>query len=131
MAFPYSIFNTRSATDPGAPARDFFAVSGTPTVYSEVWSGDESDGYGLTVFTTGTLTGTFTLWMTDKITPSLADDTDWVQDTTFVPTNPAGAAVKYRDDGGNAKAKWKRLKYISASGAGNLQGWVSVPKFRG
>lgn len=131
MAQPFSIFNTRSATDPGAPTLNIVAVSGTPTVYSELWSGDESDGYGLTVFTTGTLTGTFTLWMTDKIAPGLANDNDWVQDTGFVPTNPAGAAVKFRDDGGNAKAKWKRLKYVSASGTGNLEGYVSVPKFRG
>lgn len=131
MAQPYSIFNTRSATDPGAPALNTVAVSGTPTIYSELWTGDESDGYGLTVFTTGTLTGTFTLWMTDKIAPILTSDADWVQDTGFVPTNPAGAAVKFRDDAGNTKAKWKRLKYVNASGTGSLEGYVAVPKYRG
>lgn len=130
MATPFSIFNTRSATDPGAPDRPFIAVSGTPTIYSEVWPGNDSDGYALTILTSGTLTGAFTLWMTDKPNPNLANDNDWVQDTTFVPVNPAGAATKSRDDAGNAKANRKRLKYIGASGTGNLEGYVTVPKFR-
>jgi len=130
MAAPFSIFNTRSATDPGAPAFNFVAVSGTPTVYSETWSGEDSDGSGLTIFTTGTLTGTFTLWMTDKPLPDLTADTDWVQDTSFTPTNPAGAAVKFRDDLGNAKSHKKRVKYVNASGSGNIQGFVTVPKGR-
>ncbi len=127
MAASFSLFNTRSATDPGAPAFDFVAVSGTPTIYSEVWTGEDSDGSGLTFFSTGTLTGTITLWMTDKPLPGFTNDNDWVQDTTFVPTNPAGAAVKFRDDLGNAKAYKKRLKYVNASGTGNIQAWVSVP----
>lgn len=129
MASPFSIFNTVPA-DPGAPLINLVAVSGTPTVYSEPWSGEDADGYGLTVFATGTLTGTFTLWMTDKPLPNYANDDDWVQDTTFVPVNPAGAAVKFRDDGGNAKAAKKRLKYVSASGTGNLTGFVTVPRTR-
>lgn len=131
MAAPFSIFNTFSATDPGAPALAFVAVSGTPTVYSLHWTGEDADGYGLSVFTTGTLTGTFTLWGTDKPLPNLTDDSDWIQDTGFTPTNPAGAAVKFRDDGGNAKANKKRLKYVSASGTGNVSGFVTVPKTRG
>lgn len=130
MPAPYSLFNTRSGTDASAPVLNFVAVSGTPTVYSDMWTGEDSDGYGLTVFTTGTLTGAFTLWMTDKINPDQTTDNDWVQDASFVPTNPAGAAVKFRDDGGNAKAYRKRLKYINASGTGNLQAFVTVPKTR-
>lgn len=128
MALSFSVFTTRSATDPGAPNTVGVSVSGTPTIYSDMWSGEDADGYGLTVFTTGTLTGTFTLFMTDKPQPSLADDTDWVQDTTFAPTNPAGAPVKFRDDAGNAKASKKRLKYVNASGTGIITGFVSVPE---
>lgn len=130
MAAPFSVFNTKSGTDSGAPATVGVAVSGTPTIYSEAWSGEDSDGSGLTVFTTGTLTGTFTLWMTDKPLPDPANDNDWVQDTGFAPTNPAGAAVKFRDDLGNAKAHKKRLKYVNASGTGNITGFVNVPKTR-
>lgn len=128
MASPFSLFNTRSATDPGAPVRDFIAVTGTPTIYSETITGEDTDGFGATFFYTGTLTGTFTAWTTDKPLPNLANDDDWVQDTTFVPVNPAGAAGKFRDDQGNSKGSKKRYKYVNASGTGNLSGWATTPK---
>lgn len=132
MSSPFSVFNTRSATDPGAPTLNSVAVSGTPTIYSDVITGEDADGMAATVFTTGTLTGTFTLWMTDKPLPDTgANDNDWVQDTTFAPTNPAGAATKFRDDIGNAKAAKKRFKYVNASGTGSIQAFVSVQKQRG
>lgn len=127
MASPYSLFNTRSASDPGAPVSVGVAVSGTNTYYSDMWTGENQDGYALTVFYTGTPTGTFTLWMTDKRQPSTTNDDDWVQDTTFSPTNPAGAAGKFRDDAANAKAKRKRLKYVNASGTGTVSAWATVP----
>lgn len=129
MPTPYSLFTTRSATDPGARDITGVSVSGTPTIYSDMFSGESSDGYALTLFTTGTLTGTWTLWMTDNPNPQLGNDNDWVQDTTFAPTNPAGAASKFRDDGGNAKAYRKRLKYVNASGTGVITGWATVPCF--
>lgn len=129
MSVPYSLYNTRSATDPGAPVTNTFAVSGTPTVYSDMWSGESSDGFNLSVFTTGTITGTWTLWMTDMPYPGLTNDNDWIQDTTFAPTNPAGAASKYQDATGNSKAYRKRLKYVNASGTGNIQAFATVPHF--
>ena len=98
------------------------------TNYSWPWSGRLADGYGLHVNCTGTLTGTFTLWMSDKQKPDLSSDTDWVQDTGFTPTNPAGGVAKFRDDGGNAKSEWKRLKYVHASGSGTITAFVSVPR---
>lgn len=131
MSTSFSIYNTRSATDPGAPTLNFVAVSGTPTIYSELIAGLDSDGMGVTFFTTGTLTGTWTAWVTDKPNPGLADDTDWVQDTTFVPVNPAGATSKFRDDSANSKGYHKRFKYVNTSGTGNIQGFATVPKFWG
>lgn len=122
------IFYTRSGTDANAPAVTGATMTSTNTVYSDVWTGLAADGYGLTLFWTGTPTGTFTLWMTDKPNPSLADDSDWIQDTTFSPTNPAGAAGKFRDDTNTAKSWRKRVKYVNASGTGTLTGFVSVPK---
>ena len=128
MAFlSYSVFQTQSATDANAPSTQG-VVNPSGTVYSVPWTGRHSDGYGLTVFTTGTLTGTFTLWATDKQSPSTADDSDWVQDTSFSPTNPAGAAVKFRDDTNTFKALHKRLKYVHSSGSGTITGWVNVPR---
>ena len=132
MASPFSIFNTRSGTDANAPTLSTVSVSGTPTIYSEVISGLDADGAGVTFFTTGTLTGTFTAWVTDKPNPDVgANDNDWVPDTGFVPTNPAGAAVKFRDDTGNSKGWRKRYKYVNASGTGTIQGFATVPKFWG
>lgn len=130
MAFPYQIFNTRSATDPAAYTQDGVAVSSTNTYYSEMWSGEDADGQGLMLFWTGTPTGTLTMWATDKDNPILTSDADWVQDTTWTPTNPAGSASKFRTDSGNFKAFRKRVKYVNASGSGVLFGRVTVPKTR-
>lgn len=137
MANTYSVYNTYhkdKKTYDGTVGSDSNApivrgvVNPTGTVYSAPWSGRLADGYGATIAATGTLTGAFTLWMTDKLKPSLADDTDWVQDTTFAPTNPAGAAVQFRDDASNAKAAWKRLKYVHTSGSGTITADVSIPR---
>lgn len=127
MSYTYAIFTQTDANDAGAPT-SYLVTNPTGTVYSALWTGRHSDGYGLTVITTGSLTGTFTLWMTDKAHPSTADDTDWVQDTTFSPSNPAGGAVKFRDDGGNAKAGFKRLKYVHSSGTGTIYASVNIPR---
>lgn len=129
MATPCSLFNTRSLTDPGANISEGVAVSSTDTYYSDWWTGEDSDGYALQVEYSGTPTGAFTLWMSDKRNPSRADDTDWVQDTGFAPTDPAGAAGKFRDDASNAKAFRKRLKYVNASGAGTIKAWATVPRY--
>lgn len=128
MAINFSIFITRSTTDSNAPPFSGVAVSSTNTYYSDTISGNDADGMGLTLLWTGTPTGVFTMWMTDNQAPSLADDTDWVQDTTWAPTNPAGSGSKFRDDTGNAKAMRKRIKYVNASGTGVIKGWVTVPK---
>ena len=124
----YSIFTTESATDPNAPAKDGISVSGAATHYSKPWTGKDADGYSSSIFYTGTPTGAFTMWGTDKPNPSLADDTDWIQDTTFVPVNPAGAAGKFGDDAGNSKKALKRLKYVNSGGSGVVTGYVNVPK---
>ena len=123
----YSIYNT---ADTGAAGRQYegVAVSSTDTYYSEPISGKHADGYGLMLQWTGDPTGTFTLWMSDKPNPIRTSDADWVQDTSFAPTNPAGSASKMRDDAFNAKATWKRVKYVNASGSGTLFGWVNTPR---
>ena len=123
----YKIFQTQSSTDANAPQVEG-VVNPTGTVYSSAVTGRHADGYGLTIITTGTLTGTFTLWMTDKPNPNLANDNDWVQDATFAPTNPAGSAVSFRDDASNAKSMYKRIKYVHSSGTGTIFGYVNVPR---
>ena len=95
---------------------------GLNTEYSKPWAANNRD-WGLTVSTSGTLTGTWTLWATDKKHPSLTDDTDWVDMSAhadFVETNPAGATTKWRVNSVLIKATWLRLKYVTTSGTGNL-----------
>lgn len=128
--YSYSVYNQTggvAGTDANAPTMEGL-INPSGTKYSAMWTGLMRDGYGLHVETTGTLTGTFTLWMSDKKAPNEANDNDWVQDTAFAPSNPAGSAVKFRDDTGNAKAMHKRLKYVHGSGAGTILAYVSSPR---
>ena len=128
MSFPFAIYVTKSTTDTQAKYLPTISASGANTYYSEVWSGNDSDGYSTTVFYTGTLTGAFTLWGSDKPYPDLSNDNDWIQDTNFVPTNPAGVAGKFGDDASNCKKFHKRLKYVNASGAGTIEAYVNIIK---
>jgi len=104
------------------------AASATSTYYSERWSGN-TPGFGSSVFTTGTLTGVWTLWVSDKPEPDLATDSDWIDVSThadFVETNPAGAASKWRFSSALLLHRWVRLKYVNASGTGNLVAFVTL-----
>lgn len=128
MSVPWAVYQTFSTTDANAPSTPGTTVSSTNTYYSVPWSGRLADGAGVTIFYTGTPTGTFTMWVTDKPNPGLANDNDWVQDTGFIATNPAGAAGSFRDDTANAKGYRKRLKYVNASGSGTITAYVTAPK---
>ncbi len=101
------------------------AASSTDTYYSNQFP--SRDGMlGFTVTTSGTLTGTFTLWYSNKENPSVADDTDWDQNEEWTPTNPAGGVTKEVYAVTDMPVKWARLKYVNASGTGNLQGEAQV-----
>ena len=107
---PQKLFVTLpSATGP-SQATDGVAVSSTTTYYSTPWGNGRCDGQSFCLFAVGTMTGTYTLWASDHPDPSLADDTQWVQDTTITFTNPAGADSKFND---------------SASGTGTIKGYVT------
>jgi len=130
MAVRFPVFRQFSATDANAPAAEVTTVTGAGTYYSAPWSGLDADGYSATTQWTGTVAGTLTMWSTDKPFPDLATDADWVQDTTYAPTNPAGAAGISADSAGNAKGALKRQKLVVASGTGTIGTWVSVPRGR-
>lgn len=118
---PQSIFNT-AGTGSAADILEGISPTGTNTYFSQPWS---APTYGLQIVSTGTLTGTLTLWMSDKVNPDRTAVTDWVQDSGFSPTNPAGSAVNFRDDVTNANARWKMIRYVNASGTGTLKGFVT------
>jgi hypothetical protein len=124
MSVPYKLFVT-TETMTGLQTEGV-AVSSTTTYYSKPWGYGGTDGHSLQLEWSGTPTGTFTQWYSNKPNPSLTDDTDWIQDTDFAPTNPAGSASKMGDNAANFKANLKRIKYVNASGSGTLKGWVTV-----
>ncbi len=120
----YSIFNTADGIT--GDSQEGIAVTGTNTYYSNLISNKHSSGFGLHLQWTGTPTGTFTFWVSDKPNPSLTDDTDWVNDTTgFTASNPAGSASKAQHNVAHRHA-WGRIKYVNATGSGVLLGWVPV-----
>lgn len=123
----HELFVTRSGTDPAAYPTNNVAVSSTNTYYSKKISGMGSSLFALHLEWTGTPTGAFTLWGSDKLEPSEANDNDWYQ-ITWAPTGPAGAAGKLGEVAvGAAKgSRWKRVKYVNASGSGTLAGRATV-----
>ena len=124
-----SIYNTYDTTvNTKSPSIEGVAVSSTTTYYSEPIAGAHSEGFSLHLRWTGDPTGTFSFWVSNKPTPSLTDDTDWVQDSTaYTAANPAGSASKAQHNIAQ-RAKWKRMKYVNASGSGSIFGWVNVPR---
>lgn len=125
--FSYSVFRTAQDTTASPRYLDGVAASSTNTYYSDSWRG--TDDFGLTVFTTGNLTGTWTLWATDKPNPGLTNDNDWVDISAhaeFVETNPAGATSKWKVSSTLIRSGKLRLKYVNASGTGSLFAYVNV-----
>lgn len=103
------------------------AVAGANTTYySEPFAARDGRTVSFHLVWTGTPTGTFTLWYSNKPDADEADDDDWVQDTTFAPTNPAGSASKGFYTVGNVTAERVRLKYVNSAGSGTLLGWSCV-----
>lgn len=105
------------------------AVSGTSTYYSDAINVDGEAASWHFVWT-GTPTGTFTLWYSNKPDASDADDTDWVQDSSFPASNPAGSASKAFVAASGVAALRTRIKYVNASGSGTIKAWAYTVKGR-
>lgn len=95
------------------------------TQYSRAWSAGYAQVWALHYQWTGTPTAAVTLWASCFPTPDLANDNDWVQDTSFTLTQPAGSAGKHLQEVGNSGAKWYRLKIVTSGGAGTITGYVN------
>jgi len=121
MGNSYKLFETRLA-DNTALATEGVAVSGTGVYYGNKMSINQRGDVGFELRFVGTAAGVLTFWFSDMDNPSVANDTDWIQDDSWTPTNPAGAdlKVKYARDG--IKGRWARIKYVNASGSGTLYG---------
>ncbi len=122
----YDLFTTQDVTGGARHVLSYVAASSTNTYRSNKNPVSDNDSVGFTLETTGTLTGTFTLWWSDEPHPVESTDTDWEQDTAWTPTNPAGAATYTKYSISDIKGKWFRIRYVNASGTGNLLGWNVV-----
>jgi hypothetical protein len=121
-----SNFQAFETVDAGNQTRNPGAnVTGTTTYYGNAVGGSGA-GQSIHLRWTGTPTGTFTLWYSDKQDPVLTTDADWVQDTSSTLANPAGAAGSTFMDTTNSNAKLRRVKYVNASGSGFLSGEIKT-----
>src|SRR5215207_1960685 len=118
MPTPYKIYGEGPPDSPADPA---LAVTGANTYYSQPVGVPDGKALGLEVVFVGTMTGTLSLWLTNKPNADRASDTDWIQDTTFTPTNPAGAGIKNFYTVGNLTCTSARLKYVNSAGSGTLK----------
>lgn len=102
--------------------KDALTLSGTQ--YSDYFSVADCDVWAVHAEWTGTPTATITLWASCKPEPDTANDTDWVQVTSFTGISPAGSASKALVEVGNSGAKYYRLKSVLGAGAGTMKMWA-------
>jgi hypothetical protein len=112
-------------TSGGAGDTNGVAVSGVATVRSDPTNINRILIAGYQLFWTGTLAGTFTVQVSNKLNPDPATDSDWSDialDKAIV--QPAGSASKDYVDLSLLPFVWMRLKYVNASGSGNIFAFV-------
>lgn len=119
----YKLFSTRTAGNAGY-LLEGVAVSGGAGSYfrSTKFRGSPQGLLSFTLRWTGTPTGVFTLWYSDKDSPDPASETDWKQDTTWSPTNPAGAAGEASYQISGISKRWVKVRYENTAGSGNVFG---------
>lgn len=95
------------------------------TEYSNPFSVSEGSVWSAHHVWTGTPTTAVTLWCSNYPSPSLTDDTDWVDvsPATGMPA-PAGSASKSFLDIGNSGGAKYRFKYVTTVGSGTIKCWV-------
>lgn len=110
----------------GAGDTNGVAVSGTTVYYSDLTdvSGILNPSYHLEW--SGTPTGTFTIWGSNKENPILTSDADWFNPTLAVAiVQPAGSASKDFVDLTSWPFRKVRVKYVNASGTGTINAYVA------
>jgi len=74
----------------------------------------------------GALTGTITLWQSNKADPDPDSDTDWIQNTDVTFDALSGSGSSQFINAGNAAARYYKVKYAHTSGTGDLDIWIHV-----
>jgi hypothetical protein len=121
-----TVYKIAGEGPPDSPSALGVAVSSTTTYYSQPVTQSGNGALSLHCVFAGTMTGTLTLWLSNKPNADRTSDTDWVQDTTFTAVSPAGAASKSFYTVGNLAGVSVRLKYVNASGSGTWNAWAKV-----
>lgn len=104
-------------------AYDNVAVSSTNTYYSTPADIRDWVHFSLHLFW-GAVTGTFTLWVSNKEAPGLTNDDDWFQlSLATAISQPAGSAGNDWVDLSNIPARWLRAKYVNTSGSATISGY--------
>lgn len=102
------------------------AVSGTTTYYGDVTDVSAILNPSYHLEWTGTPTGVFTIWGSNKENPNLANDNDWFSPTLAVPiVQPAGSASKDFVDLSGWPFRKVRPKYVNASSTGVINAHVA------
>lgn len=112
---PGNLFRTPG----GAGDTEGVAVSLTTTYYGTPMDTRSILNPSLHLEWTGTPTGVFTVWGSNKDRPNPATDADWFNPPLAVAiVQPAGAAGKDFVDLSGWPFRWCRPKYVNASGVG-------------
>lgn len=78
------------------------------------------------LFWTGTVAGTWSIWVSNKANPNEANDTDWTQLSLAASiSQPAGAPGNDFVDLNELGAMWARGKHVRSGGAGNIESWAA------
>lgn len=100
------------------------AVSSTTTYYSGATDTNAIKNPSYDLYW-GTNVGTFTVQVSNKSKPVLSSDADWKAITLTRPiTQPSGVAGGDYVDLSGLPFRWVRLKYVNASGSGNIQAFL-------
>ena len=119
--YPARLFTTEVTVGPPGRA-DGVAVTGTNTYYSTPVS-PRLEGISVQLRASGTMTGTWSLWKTNKPDPDLTSDDDWIAIADSL-TDPSGSDVDVGEEFGNLRCYLFRVKYVNESGAGTIYGWA-------
>jgi hypothetical protein len=105
---------------------DGVSVSGTTTYYSAAVNTHGINNPSAHLQWTGTPTGAFTVWGSNKPSPGLADDSDWFSPPLGAAiAQPAGGASKDFVDLSGWSFEWLRIKYVNASGTGVVHSFMA------
>lgn len=110
----------------GAGDTQGVAVSGTTTYYSDPTDVARILNPSYHLEWSGTPTGTFTVWGSNKTDPNLTNDADWFSPALAIAiVQPAGTASKDFVDLGGWPFRKLRLKYVNASGTGTIHAFIA------